>query len=239
MEVASLYREPEAPADERDPPALELLDVFRIYSSGSTETVALRGLSLQVGTGEMVAVMGPSGSGKSTFLNLVAGLDAPSAGEVRIFGRSLARLNDDELAEYRAAQIALVFQSGNLWPALSAQENVEMSLRLARVGDVSTRAAAALAAFGLADRRGHRVTGLSGGEQQRVAIAAAAAREARLVLADEPTGELDVVNEGRVVDALRDLREHHGATVVIVTHSERLAHLADRVIELRDGRRHE
>jgi putative ABC transport system ATP-binding protein len=236
MEVAGLYREPESPEVAHEPPALELLDVFRIYSSGSVETVALRGLSLQVQPGEMVAVMGPSGSGKSTFLNLAAGLDAPSAGEVRVFGRPLSRLGDDELARYRARQVALVFQSGNLWPALSAQENVEMSLRLAGASDVPARATSALAAFGVAERGRHRTAALSGGEQQRVAIAAAAAREARLVLADEPTGELDALNEKRVVEALGRLREEHQATVVIVTHSSRLAEAADRVIELRDGR---
>ncbi|MDX6495528.1 MAG: putative transport system ATP-binding protein [Gaiellales bacterium] len=235
MAVASLYREPEA-ADTREPPALELLDVFRIYSSGSIETVALRGLSLRVQAGELVAVMGPSGSGKSTFLSLAAGLDTPSAGEVRVHGRPLSRMNEDQLAEYRARHVALVFQSGNLWPALSAQENVEMSLRLARGDDVPGRAATALATFGLAARRRHRAAALSGGEQQRVAIAAAAARRAPLVLADEPTGELDAANERNVVDALRRLREEHHATVVIVTHSARLAHTADRVIELRDGR---
>jgi putative ABC transport system ATP-binding protein len=236
MAVGSLYHEPEAPTTTQEPPALELLDVFRIYSSGSAETVALRGLSLQVRAGEMVAVMGPSGSGKSTFLNLAAGLDTPSAGEVRVFGRPLSRLGEDELADYRAHQVALVFQSGNLWPALSAQENVETSLRLAGGSGFSGRAVAALATFGLADRRRHRAAALSGGEQQRVAIAAAAAREARLVLADEPTGELDAVNEQRVLESLRRLREEHEATVVIVTHSARLAHMADRVIEMRDGR---
>ncbi|MEP6642244.1 MAG: ABC transporter ATP-binding protein [Gaiellales bacterium] len=236
MEVGSLYREPEASAEIQEPPALELLDVFRIYSSGSAETVALRGLSLHVTSGEMVAVTGPSGSGKSTFLNLAAGLDTPSAGEVRVLGRPLSRLGEDELADYRARRVALVFQSGNLWSALSAQENVEMSLRLAGGSDVPGRAAAALTTFGLADRRRHRAAALSGGEQQRVAIAAAAAREAPLVLADEPTGELDAVNEQRVVECLRRLREEHQATVIIVTHSARLAHMADRVIELRDGR---
>jgi putative ABC transport system ATP-binding protein len=235
MEVGSLYREPEVSAAAQEPPALELLDVFRIYSSGSVETVALRGLSLQARPGEMVAVMGPSGSGKSTFLNLAAGLDTPSAGEVRVLGHPLSRLGEDELADYRA-RVALVFQSGNLWPALSAQENVEMSLRLAGGSDVPGRAAAALATFGLTDRRRHRAAALSGGEQQRVAIAAAAAREARLVLADEPTGELDAVNEQRVMESLRRLREEHQATVIIVTHSVHLAHMADRVIELRDGR---
>jgi putative ABC transport system ATP-binding protein len=235
VEVASLYREPEATA-ARVAPALEMLDVFRIFSSGPVETVALRGLSIEVAPGEMVTVMGPSGSGKSTFLHLAAGLDVPSAGEVRSFGRPLGRLDEDELARYRSHAIAIIFQSANLWPILTAQENVETSLRLAGADDVRGRATAALAAFGLAERGRHRVSALSGGEQQRVAIAAAAAREAPLVLADEPTGELDAGNEQIVLDALRRLRDDHGATVVIVTHSPRLASAADRVIELRDGK---
>ena len=235
MEVTSLYREPEADA-ERVAPAIELLDVFRIFSSGPAETVALRGLSLEVAPGELVAVMGPSGSGKSTFLHLAAGLDVPSAGEVRSFGRPLNRLSESELAGYRAREIALILQSDNLWPTFSAQENVEAALSLAGAGNVSRRAREALAAFGLADRGRHRAAALSGGEQQRVAIAAAAAREARLVLADEPTGELDAANEAIVLAALGTLRDRHGSTVVLVTHSSRLASAADRVIELRDGR---
>src|SRR5206468_5203027 len=137
--------------------------------------------------GELVAVVGPSGCGKSTLLSLAAGLDEPSAGEVRALGRSLSRLDESELAAYRARDLAIVFQSDNLWPALSAQENVAASLRLAGREKPVSAAAAALEAFGLAGRRTHRAAALSGGEQQRVAIAAAAAREARLVLADEPT----------------------------------------------------
>jgi putative ABC transport system ATP-binding protein len=235
VEITSLYREPKAEA-KRDWPALELLDVYRIYASGPVETVALRGLSLEVRPREVVAVYGPSGSGKSTFLHLAAGLDVPSAGEVRSFGRSLGRLSDDALAGYRAREIAVVFQRDNLWSTMTAQENVEESLRLAGVRGAGQPARRALEAFGLADRRAHRVTTLSGGEQQRVAIAAAAARRARIVLADEPTGELDVANEGVVIDALLRLRDAFDSTVVVVTHSPRLADAADRVVELRDGR---
>jgi putative ABC transport system ATP-binding protein len=235
VEVASLYREPEAPT-ERAAPALEMLDVFRIFSNGPVETVALRGLSMEVARGEIVTVMGPSGSGKSTFLHLAAGLDVPSAGEVRSFGQPLGRLDEDDLARYRSQRIAIIFQSANLWPVLTAQENVETSLRLSGADDIRCRATEALTAFGLAKRADHRVSALSGGEQQRVAIAAAAARQAPLVLADEPTGELDAGNEQTVLDALRRLRDDHGATVIIVTHSPRLASAADRVIELRDGR---
>jgi putative ABC transport system ATP-binding protein len=235
MAVRSLYHEPEK-RDEADHPALELIDVFRIYRSGQVETVALRGLSMRIEPAEVVAVFGPSGSGKSTFLHLAAGLDVPSAGEVRVGGRSLARLGDDDLASYRARDLAIVFQSDNLWPALSARENVEASLRLAGVRAPRDPALATLAWLGLTQRSRHRASALSGGEQQRVAIAAAAARNAALVLADEPTGELDQANERLVLDALLRLRAEYRSTVVLVTHSPRVADAADRVVEIRDGR---
>jgi putative ABC transport system ATP-binding protein len=234
--VRSLYVEPEQGTEEVDWAAIECHDVFKIYRSGPVETVALRGLDLRVDPGQLVAVLGPSGSGKSTLMSLAAGLDEPSAGEVRAFGRSLGRLDEDELAAYRARELAIVFQSDNLWPALSALENVAIALRLAAVEDAEERARAALESFGLGGRETHRAAALSGGEHQRVAIAAAAARRAPLVLADEPTGELDQANERLVLDALRELRDSYGATVVVVTHSERVAEAADRVIELRDGR---
>ncbi len=234
--IESLWREAER-ATEQVAPALQLHDVFKIYRSGPVETVALRGLELRVERQELVAVLGPSGCGKSTMLALAAALDEPSAGEVRVGERSLARLDDDELASYRAREVALVFQSDNLWPALSARENVATGLRLAgREDDPVAAAEDALATFGLAARAAHRAGALSGGEQQRVAIAAAYARSAPLVLADEPTGELDARNEQIVLEALARLREQRGSTVVVVTHSEKVAAAADRVIEMRDGR---
>jgi putative ABC transport system ATP-binding protein len=234
--VKSLWVEPERDEEGLDRPALVCHDVFKIFRSGSVESVALRGLELRVERGELVAVMGASGSGKSTFLSLAAGLDEPSAGEVRALGRSLSRLNETELASYRARDIAIVFQGGNLWPALSAEENVAASIRLSRRDGAPGAVAEALHVFGLRGRAGERASLLSGGEQQRVAIAAAAARRAALVLADEPTGELDEKNEHRVLDALRELRGRFGSTVVVVTHSRRVAEAADRVIEIRDGR---
>jgi len=236
MEVRTLWREPEFDRDKIEWGALEFRDVFRIYRSGPVETVALRGLDLKIEHGELVAIFGPSGSGKSTMLHLAAGLDELSAGDVRVGGRSLARLTEGELAGYRARGVALVFQNGNLWPGLSARENVVLSLQL---GDRSPTAAVvddALAAFGLTDRRRQPAATLSGGEQQRVAIAAAAARQAPLVLADEPTAELDEHNEQLVLDALRRLRDDFAATVVVVTHSSRVADAADRVVEIRDGK---
>jgi ABC-type lipoprotein export system ATPase subunit len=234
--MRSLYVEPEQQEREAEAPALELRDVFRIYRSGPLETVALRGLDLEVASGSFVAILGPSGCGKSTLLGLAAGLDEPSAGEVRLSGRSLSRMSDDALARIRASEIAIVLQSGNLWPVLSAQENVVVSLRLAGLPDAVGRARDALEEFDLGNRLRHRARELSGGEQQRVAIAAAAARRASLVVADEPTGELDATNERTVLDALRRLCESHGSTIVTVTHSEQVASVADRVIEMRDGK---
>jgi putative ABC transport system ATP-binding protein len=232
MAIESLYVEPEKELTELEWPALECLDVFKIYRSGPVETVALRGLDLRVERDEMVAILGPSGCGKSTLLALAAGLDQPSAGEVRAVGRSLGRLSEEELAAYRASDTAIVFQSDNLWPALTARENVATALRLAGLPNADDTAQESLERFGLGRRGSHRVSALSGGEQQRVAIAAAAARGADLVLADEPTGELDEENEKLVLGALRELK----TTVLVVTHSERVAEAVDRVIEMKDGR---
>jgi len=235
VELRSLYREPER-QDEISFGALEFHDVFRIFRSGPTETVALRGLDLRVEPRELVALFGASGSGKSTALHLAAGLDEPSAGDVLAFGRSLTRLNETELAGYRAREVALVFQSGNLWPALSARENVVLGLRLAgRRGSLRPVVDRVVDTFDLQRRERHRAGSLSGGEQQRVAIAAAAAREAPLVLADEPTAELDLRSEQTVLRALHRLRDEFGGTVVVVTHSPRVAEAVDRVVEIRDG----
>jgi putative ABC transport system ATP-binding protein len=235
VEVTSLYREPER-SEEISFGALAFHDVFKIFRSGTAETVALRGLDLRIEERELVALYGPSGSGKSTALHLAAGLEEPSAGEVRVFGRSLSRLNEAELATYRSQEVAIVFQSGNLWSQLTARENVAVGLRLAgRHDGIRGAVDRALDAFDLQRREHQRAGLLSGGEQQRVAIAAAAARESPLVLADEPTAELDVRSEQAVLEALRRLRDVFGSTVVVVTHSPRVADVVDRVIELRDG----
>jgi putative ABC transport system ATP-binding protein len=234
--LRSLYVEPVVTPKTVDWPALEFHDVFRIYRSGPVETVALRGLDVRIERGEFVAVWGPSGSGKSTFLALAGGLDRPTAGEVRAFGVPLSGLSEAELARYRARTLAMVFQSDNLWSALSAEENVRVALTLANRDEARLRARSALDAFGLARRYAHPVHALSGGEQQRVAIAAAGARDARLVLADEPTGELDSFSERAVLDGFNRLRRDFGSTVVVVSHSDVVARAADRVIEIRDGR---
>jgi putative ABC transport system ATP-binding protein len=232
--MTSLYREPQ----RRDVVfgALEFHDVFRIFRAGPTETVALRGLDLRVETRELVVLYGRSGSGKTTALQLAAGLDQPSAGDVLVFGRSLARLREGELAEHRAHSVSIVFQNRNLWPSLSVRDNVALGLRLAgRRHGVRDAVEHALDAFDLHAREGQRAGSLSGGEQQRVAIAAAAARQAPLVLADEPTAELDARSEAAVLRALQRLRDEFGSTVVVVTHSPRVTDAADRVVELRDG----
>jgi putative ABC transport system ATP-binding protein len=236
VELSSLYREPEANATLSFG-ALEFKDVFKIYNAGPSQTVALRGLDLRVERGEFVALLGPSGSGKSTALQLAAGLEQPSAGDVVALGRSLARLTESELASHRAHDVAIVFQAGNLWPELSARENIMLGLRLAgRRHGVNAAVDQTLATFDLRTGDRQRAASLSGGEQQRVAIASAAARQALLVLADEPTAELDVRNEARVLRALELLRDEFSSAVVVVTHSPRVAEAADRVVELRDGR---
>ncbi|HEY1593631.1 MAG TPA: ABC transporter ATP-binding protein [Solirubrobacteraceae bacterium] len=236
MTVENLYVEPERPEQALAWPALQFNDVFKIFRSGPVETVALRGLDFRIERGELVAVLGPSGCGKSTMLALAAALDRPSAGEVRGGERSLGLLDEAALSAYRAREIAIVLQQRNLFPALTARENVLVSLRLAGRANPPDAADEALATFGVANRISQRAGALSGGEQQRVSIAAAAARRAPLVLADEPTGELDAGNERLVLDALGELRDSFGSTVVAVTHSQRVARAADRVIEMRDGR---
>ncbi|MDX6601347.1 MAG: putative transport system ATP-binding protein [Solirubrobacterales bacterium] len=231
----SLYREPELEQEPLEWPVLEMHDVFKIYRTGAVETVALRGIDFEVSRGQMVAILGPSGCGKSTLLSLAAGLDRASAGDVRSFGDSLIAQSEDELADYRARGVGIVFQSNNLWPSLSAEENVVAALRLGGIEAPAERAAAALEEFGLGKRGDHRAMALSGGEQQRVAIAAAVARRAPLILADEPTGELDTANQQVVLSALRRLPAEHDCAVVVVTHSRVVAGAADQVVELRDG----
>jgi putative ABC transport system ATP-binding protein len=224
MAVESLYREPEAEGQVAWP-ILEMHDVFKIYRSGPVETVALRGVDMVVEAGKVIAILGPSGCGKSTLLALAAGLDRASAGDLRSAGVSLLTASEDELAAYRARSVGIVFQRGNLWPTLSARENVLAALRLAGIADAPHRAAAALVEFGLGGRAEHRAAALSGGEQQR----------APLILADEPTGELDAANQEVVLRALRRLPRDHDCAVVVVTHSPAVAAAADQVIEMRDG----
>jgi putative ABC transport system ATP-binding protein len=211
-------------------------DLVMRLPSGDREITVLDGVSLDVAERECVAVMGPSGSGKSTLLGLIAGLDRPTAGSITVDGVEITGLSEDDLARLRRDTIGYVFQSFHLIPTLTAVENVAVPLELAGRPDALARAAALLDAVGLAARAHHYPAQLSGGEQQRVALARAVALRPRLLLADEPTGNLDSETGARIVDLLLALNREHASTLVLVTHDEAVASRAGRVIPLRDGR---
>jgi putative ABC transport system ATP-binding protein len=218
---------------------LEAVDVERTYRLGrDVEVPALRGVTFAVDRGDYVAIVGSSGSGKSTLLNLLGALDRPTAGHVRYAGRDVLDLSDTELAELRNRRIGFVFQAFHLLPRLTALDNVALPLvyRPGTSRDRRERAAAALEAVGLGDRMDHRPTELSGGQQQRVAIARAVVTEPDLVLADEPTGNLDSVTGEDIMRLLEGLHADHGTALVVITHEAEIAARASRRIELRDGR---
>jgi putative ABC transport system ATP-binding protein len=216
-------------------PALEARDVFRIFHSGPVETVALRGASLRVDAGEFVALVGRSGSGKSTLLQVMAGLDDPSAGAVWIAGNQLSGLDTQARTALRRRQIGVVFQRDNLWNHLTALENAALAGRLADNTEAKQRAQQLLDELGLGHRSSHRPAALSGGEQQRVGIAVALVNDPAVILADEPTGELDRASEALVLDQLDRARRARGSALLIVTHSEEIAARADRVVRMEDG----
>jgi putative ABC transport system ATP-binding protein len=218
------------------PPRLELRQVTKRLRSGERELTIVDRIDLAVAAGEFIAVLGPSGSGKSTLLGLAAGLDRPSSGEVLLDGAPIQDLTEDALARLRRGRIGFVFQSFQLLGNLTALENVLLPLELAGRDDATRRAADLLAAVGLGERGHHYPTQLSGGEQQRVALARAFAVEPALLLADEPTGNLDGATGAIVLDLLSRLRGELGTTMVLVTHDPEVAGRADRRIHLRDGR---
>jgi len=218
--------------------AVEAQDLHRVYRMGNVEVPALAGVSLKVRRGEFIVILGVSGSGKSTLLHLLGGLDRPTEGSVLVEGQDLSQLSDNQLAEVRLRKIGFVFQFFNLMPQLTAQANVELPLYIAEVPakKAQARAAELLTMVGLAERTTHRPSELSGGEQQRVAIARALANDPKIILADEPTGNLDTTNGAEVIQLLRKINQSQGQTVIIVGHDLRLTTVADRVIEMRDGR---
>ena len=207
----------------------------KTYASGGRPLAALRGVSFRVDAGEFVAIVGPSGSGKSTLLGLLAGLDAPTSGSVRLDGTDLGALSEDARARMRRERIGFVFQSFQLIPTLTARENVEVPLELSGGAGSRVRATELLARVGLAGREHHYPTQLSGGEQQRVAVARAFVHEPRILFADEPTGNLDAATGERIIELMEELNRERGTTLVLVTHDLALAGRARRVIRLADG----
>ncbi len=216
---------------------IEISNVSRLYARGADEVHALEDVSLSIPSGQFVALMGPSGSGKSTLLNLIAGLDRPTRGSVTVAGQRIDALGEDELAAFRAAHVGFVFQFFNLIPVLSAVENVELPLLLTHLAksERRQRALTALRVVGLAERAGHLPRQLSGGEQQRVAIARAFVADPALIVADEPTGDLDAKNAEATLELLRTLRRDFGKTIVMVTHDPRAEKYVDVVHHLDKG----
>jgi len=217
-------------------PAIQLLGVSRTFRSGEAELTVLDDVSLEIAAGELVAIVGPSGSGKSTLLALLAGLDRPTRGEVWVDGEPLHARDEDQLARWRRRSLGFVFQSFQLLDHFTATENVQFPLELAGHPDPVGRADQVLGAVGLSARRHHYPRQLSGGEQQRVAVARAFASSPRVLLADEPTGNLDGATGARVLEVMETMRRETGATLVLVTHDPGVAARADRQILIRDGR---
>jgi putative ABC transport system ATP-binding protein len=212
-------------------------DLTKVFTMGDVEVHALRGLSVQIARGEVVAIMGPSGSGKSTLMNILGCLDRPTSGDYCLDGECISELTDDQLADIRNRKVGFVFQSFNLLPRATALANVELPLRYARHNGKNRRkrSRAALEAVGLGDRMTHRPNELSGGQQQRVAIARAIINEPSIVMADEPTGNLDTKSGDEIMEVLLKLNKERGTTLIIVTHDPEIAEQTERIIHIRDG----
>ena len=212
-------------------------DLIKTYTMGDVEVHALRGLSVQITRGEVVSIMGPSGSGKTTLMNILGCLDRPTSGDYTLDGESVAQLNDEQLARIRNQKVGFVFQSFNLLPRSTALTNVELPLRYSPPNGRKRREMAeeALVAVGLGDRITHRPNELSGGQQQRVAIARALVNNPAIVMADEPTGNLDMKSGDEIMDVLLELNKERGTTLIIVTHDPEVAEMTERVITIRDG----
>jgi putative ABC transport system ATP-binding protein len=222
---------------ESPPDAIRAVNLTRTYQVGETTVQALRSVNLRVGKGQFVALVGPSGSGKSTLLNLVGGLDHPTSGQLWVDGEELSASKEKALTEHRRRRVGFVFQSFNLLPRLTAVENVALPLMFVGVSerDRIERAGQFLDQVGLSGRLDHRPTQLSGGEQQRVAIARALVNHPAIILADEPTGNIDTATGAEIMALLRRLNREQGVTLLLVTHDPEAASFADRIIQLRDG----
>jgi len=214
---------------------IEIENVKKVYQMGETEVAALRGVSLAIEQGEMVSIVGPSGSGKSTLMNILGCLDQPSQGTYRLDGVDVHNMDDDDLATIRNKKIGFVFQSFNLLPRTTALDNVELPLIYAGAPNRRERARQALEQVGLGERLHHRPNELSGGQQQRVAIARALASEPAIILADEPTGNLDSTSGQEIMNIFKRLNREQGMTVILVTHDPDVAASADRTIHVKDG----
>ncbi|MBU0645831.1 MAG: ATP-binding cassette domain-containing protein [Alphaproteobacteria bacterium] len=216
-------------------PIISLSDARLTLDGNAGQVEILRGISLDVARGETLGLVGPSGSGKSSLLMLLGGLEQATSGRISVLGRDLTAMDEDQLARFRRDHMGVVFQSFHLLPTMTALENVAIPLELAGLSDAFDRARQELEAVGLGARIGHYPAQLSGGEQQRVALARAAAPRPEILLADEPTGNLDGATGAAIMDLLMGLRDRHGSTLVLVTHAPELAARCDRIIRLRDG----
>ena len=235
--MTSLLEQQQRSAD--DTPSVDVVigchDLRRTFGAGETAVEALRSVSLEIGRGELVAIMGPSGSGKSTLMHLLAGLDRPTSGVVSIAGVNPADLKDTQLTKLRRAHVGFIFQSFNLLPTLSAEENITLPLDLSGERIDQAWIDELLRSVGLEDRRKHRPAELSGGQQQRVAVARAIVHRPSVLFADEPTGNLDSQSGADVLELIRDAVDGYGQTTIMVTHDQRAAAIADRVVYLADG----
>lgn len=213
-------------------------DLIKVYKIGKSEVIALRGLDCTIKEGQVLAIMGPSGCGKTTLLNIIGGLDRPTAGSVKIDGMNLVDLNDAELVKHRRERVGIVFQFFNLVPTLTARENIELPMRLAGKSSahMKERTDSLLKLVDMQPRADHKPDELSGGEQQRIGLATALANDPPILLADEPTGELDTVTGHQILLLLKQLRDEFKKTVVIVTHDNRIGEIADTVMTIVDGK---